>query len=494
MQRTDWSASERFLDEYRAASPPLQALAEREIHFLQRRVRSHRNWLSNYDRVAGLRGHVVIEVEVGSGPRILAHFGDRRVTLMAFGDHGVVGRYVRGRTLEADLASRVALPPAFRLGHKDRFFPPTAITAAPSLTPWASELSRDWLYFLDEEQLAIADGIVDNAEEVLLSEDSYCIHVVVGGPGTGKTSILLHLLERLSDQITKGAETWRVGLDVSDELSDFIEASTGWKLAESRRLTRSAELDVLLVDDPRWLQDVASQAIAARGDFKADEEDEDLPHPKVVVVAFDPLQLQESVTDKEYARFLEAHAATEWPLRTSYRQKEKVGAVALNVAKVVAESSPFFVEQKQRKHTRERKALTTLANSLVFRNPSGFAKTYEDAQISEWVAHLTWIRSQRGLWEHWPPLLVVSDEDAPLPDPWRNVAHALLRCREVTLAEIEVIKGLEFQHVAVVLSEERYEAVESGFSGSGRPVYNQYRLLRIPFSRAKDSIGVFVLS
>jgi hypothetical protein len=35
--------------------------------------------------------------------------------------------------------------------------------------------------------------------------------------------------------------------------------------------------------------------------------------------------------------------------------------------------------------------------------------------------------------------------------------------------------------------------VEGGFKGSGQSVYNERRLLRIPFSRAKDSIVTFVV-
>ena len=55
-----------------------------------------------------------------------------------------------------------------------------------------------------------------------------------------------------------------------------------------------------------------------------------------------------------------------------------------------------------------------------------------------------------------------------------------------------MIKGLEFQHVVLLLSPSRYHAAESGFTGSGLRLYDEYRLLRIPFSRAKDSLAVFV--
>jgi len=67
-----------------------------------------------------------------------------------------------------------------------------------------------------------------------------------------------------------------------------------------------------------------------------------------------------------------------------------------------------------------------------------------------------------------------------------------LRYDKVALSEIgSAVKGLEYQHVALVLSRERLIAVQNGFSGTGRRLYNDYRLLRIPFTRAKDSLAVF---
>jgi len=68
-----------------------------------------------------------------------------------------------------------------------------------------------------------------------------------------------------------------------------------------------------------------------------------------------------------------------------------------------------------------------------------------------------------------------------------------VKAKIITLDEIRSIKGLEFQHVFLFLKRDLYEQVEYGFKGSGQRVYNQRRLLRIPFSRAKDSLVTFVL-
>ena len=95
-------------------------------------------------------------------------------------------------------------------------------------------------------------------------------------------------------------------------------------------------------------------------------------------------------------------------------------------------------------------------------------------------------------WRHWPPLLVVTDESLKVPEEWRRIWREV-DCREVSFVSLGEIKGLEFQHCFIFLTEELYSALESGFKGSGQAVYNQRRLLRIPFSRAKDSIVTFVV-
>jgi hypothetical protein len=55
------------------------------------------------------------------------------------------------------------------------------------------------------------------------------------------------------------------------------------------------------------------------------------------------------------------------------------------------------------------------------------------------------------------------------------------------------MKGLEYQHVLLVINRSLFEELESGFEGSGRTIYHARRMLRIPFSRAKDSLVTFVV-
>lgn len=418
------------------------------------------------------------------------------------GDHEITGRYASRGAVSSDLASAVCLPDRFRLGRSNSFFPPAGVGPLGHMTAWGPERNPEWVYFLSDEQATVCDEVIEAIEAVLAVDDHYTVQLIVGGPGTGKTSILLQLLARLSSQVVESGETWNVGLRVSDRVAEYVTRATGWDLTASRGLgglagTGYSEIDVdirrgtptpedspdvLLVDDPAGLRVINTFAgHARRGSLKA------------IVCAFDPLQLDQSITDPEYNDVVSEHNAAEHRLTSCYRQKEGPGQYAFDVANVVAGSSPFLAEAKQTRYANERREITGLANSVEFPDPSGYAQTFLDATAAQWEAHLRWIRSQAGLWHHWAPLLVILDGADALPDDWsRSLARLDLAREVVELRSLGSVKGLEYQHVTLILSEGRYRDLQEGFSGSGQRLYQDYRLLRIPFTRAKDSIAVFV--
>jgi hypothetical protein len=380
--------------------------------------------------------------------------------------------------LKTDLAGRAGLPPHFRPGGPSLVL---SSGAGQSLTGFANEARPEWLYFLDDHQLQVVDAIVSALEDGLAGATPSA-HLLLGGPGTGKTSVLLQLLMRLSNSVVEGRETWDVRIDFGARLRDFVRASTGWDLSSiCRPVTAEDPADILIVDDPHDTSQIERQAnllqIGALG---------------ALVVGFDPLQLKDSISDMDYGELRRRVEASEYVLSSCYRQKAEVGQLALRVADAVAASSPFLREDKRLAYKSDRSRLTALANAVEFVNPSGRVVVDEDADESAWSQYLIWI-STLDLWRHWPPLLVVVDDLIQLPPSW-SAAASNLKHEKVKLSETEKIKGLEYQHVALVLAGSTYAAIRDGFSGSGQSVYNTYRLARIPFSRAKDSVATFVPS
>ena len=116
---------------------------------------------------------------------------------------------------------------------------------------------------------------------------------------------------------------------------------------------------------------------------------------------------------------------------------------------------------------------------------------------SRWSANphfrvVAWIGRQPGRWNHWPTLLIVNDPAVDVPKRWLD-AIADLWVNQITINRLNDIKGLEYQHVAIILSADLHHELEAGFTGSGCRIYEERRLLRIPFTRAKDSLAVFVI-
>ena len=478
----DWYCSPRFRKDVRRASPVLARLVAGELGKLQRHAAAQVNWIREYDSVASIDHAPVVEVDVGGGPRMLVQFDGRSATLLTVGKHAVVGRYARDRRLlPNDLLRRVALPRDMLAGSGRRFFPSDEGELGP-FQDYANEADPAWIYFLDQEQHRTSRYVIKAIEAALLSDnDPLSVQLIVGGPRTGKTSILLQLLMQLSDEVIPNNETWNVGLRVSDQVARYISSTTGWNLAECRHLGElAARPQVLLIDDPASLDSIEWAV--------ADAEHSGL---RALVCAFDPLQFEQSVNDAEYRRLLDKYNAEEGRLRSCYRQKREVGRVAFNAVEMVAASSPFLDETKKATHRAERANLTTVANTVTFPNPSGHARTYRHATYRQWSLYLHWIQRQRSLRRHWPPLLISSDPLVDLPGRWLDAA-ADIGYDSCSLDALSEVKGVEYQHVSVLLSAQRYRDVEQGFTGSGRRLYDDYRLLRIPFTRGRDSLAVFV--
>ncbi len=353
---------------------------------------------------------------------------------------------------------------------------------------YANEIAPEWLYFLDEEQDALAVSIVDSIENRVLGGDAPGIHLVLGGPGTGKTCVLLNLLLRLWHH-----DKLETRLVMPKRIKDYVEASLGITLSETwlsldgfqyAARARARPLDVLLLDDPHGLQDLKLASTLVQ-DGAA----------RVVVAAFDPLQFDEAVTDADFDHFANTNRAAIHHLTMCYRQKENVGAQTKNATTVLAASTPFLDKTKKKDFLETHSRLTELANTLRFSNPAGYLRSCMPADSKAFVGEVRRISETPALlWKHAPSLLIAMCDPGleALPS---DCLQALDRfpakydiIKSVSLASV---KGLEYQHVFIVLDQRTFNAMESGFDGSGKRVYEQRRLLRIPFSRAKDSLVIF---
>ncbi|MBS1848155.1 MAG: ATP-binding protein [Actinobacteria bacterium] len=473
------TAAPTFLRDYRKAGVSLQTLAEGAVHDLLRRAQADAGgWRRHYDRVAGLDGRV-LEIDLAGGPRMLA-IDNGELILWRMGDHSLVKKVAQDRPPWPEQSQ--PLPRQFELDTRVSLFPDDDDRG---FIDFANENTADWIYWLDDEQSAAAEWLETSILESW--DNGVPLHAgLLGGPGTGKTTILVWLLKQLA-LVEEDGLGMRLKLKAPPSVVNQIENSTGWDLS-SYVLVGSSIADghprdapeVILVDDPGSLEDLK---LLMTG----------FPWSSVVF-GFDPLQMADSVTDDALDAFEDSCAVETFWFSSCYRQKEAVGEAAMHVAQVVAASSPFLREDKKQRHASDRAILTGKVNNLEFVNPSGAIQTTRDPDWNEWEEYWRYIyrlRRQGRLWNHWPPLLVVQDPLADINPTWlaRIDAVSSHRC---STDDLQQVKGLEYQHVLMTLGETLYSNIDSGFEGSGQYSYNRFRLFRIPFSRAKDSLTTFV--
>lgn len=468
--------SARFLRSQESLGPQLQLRLTGEVHDFVRAFRADFKTASRgYDRVAtSLPGGAgqLLELEVSGKDRIVAHWAAPRLTLLDVGDHETVPRYDR-RWIKDDLRTSTLAPEGYWPDGPSilRFF------GNASATTWdhhPHEDDVDWLYYLGSAQTAVTSRIRQKLVRSSILDQGRVF--VVGGPGTGKTSVLLTLLLSLT------REGFRVGIHLSDPVAALIDA--GGFLVSAFRVPEGGTrepLDVILYDDPG----TATQIQMAM--------DESFGVARLVVVAFDPCQMNDDLLDDQYERLVASNGVSEQRLRECYRQKAKVGHAAKRVMDRVAESSPFKAEGKVEWFMEHHERVYAISNELRFVNGGGLERVYPDATADSVKEALGMMR-RRPRWKvAAPPVLLVVDEHTSTTGWQWGKWLADTQYTRVGLADIEGVKGLEYQWVLIVIRQSLFEELESGFVGSSQRVYNARRLLRIPFTRARDGLFTFVL-
>jgi hypothetical protein len=421
---------------------------------------------------------VVLEFEIGSGNRLLAHWESPVLTLLDAGDHEVVPRYEK-RWIPFDLATSSPLTANAGPGSRDlRFF---GDSPDPKVTEYGAELHPEWVYFLADQQAGIASKIGSAFRRG--SADRPSVILLLGGPGTGKTSILL---KALLDLHTLGA---RPAIQLSDEVAEQVAAGLNMDLTPFRPRTAGdllslSDFDALLIDDPPTLASLAQCFVAGLGEVR------------LMVAGFDPCQLNEDIRDGDLEGMISALRAKSYELRSCYRQKENLGKASKRVMDRVAESTPFLADWKIEEFRANHRYVFGLSNDLRYPNPHGYERTYIDASMSDLRAELARIR-KGPLWTHTPPVLVTVDPEHcswDLEKLLNGISHRVARFSAVNpWADLSELKGLEFQHSLILIGPDLFEELEGGFRGSGQGLYRVRRMLRIPFTRSKDSLVTFVM-
>ena len=508
--RIELSVTGGFEHDWDGATRELKHEALGAIGDLLALIRAGERW---GDRIQGVnKSHGTFEgIDVGPKNRLVVKSSEAPPVLFALGNHETKKRF-QARLGEREVTGRHKPPPAIQdlvdaANGSGPIFPGGGAGPRAFVQRWEPELApENWMYFLDEQQRKALREIEVDLLRLCLGEGwKGALHVLIGGPGTGKTSILLEAM-RTAEDFERQGHRLNVRLEISSALREQVESATGmdlWRFCETPDWESERDSSVVLIDDPWSLYAIEEAAELSR------RKNSDGKRP-LVVIAVDPLQMAEwnrsnpddGVTDESFFRALDVEggvAASQHHLSACYRQKEKLGEIAYKAARTITErSSAYAASEKITAYTKAREELRSLCNQASFPNPSGWADLHERATFEHWAKYIAFVREQlrrdrqMGGSVPDPALLVVaSRRSGGAPKGWLEQASAI-PLRLVEGSYEDEIKGLEFNHVALLLGPDEIEALTKGLTKTGRLTFDMaVRPLRIALSRARDSMCVF---
>jgi hypothetical protein len=461
-----------------------------------------RNWLRMYKSLEGY-APTVYRDRVAGNQRMLFAPTPQGLLLLAMGPRDTIYETYTTTHLRSDL-DRVPCPLPAQLTDRSRTGLFVDVAAPHQAFPYSpEEAGASWAQYLDPQQHDVATRIGVETLELDPAKMERRSWLITGGPGTGKTVVLLRVLMdaidsglkvvlSMSESVVRYHETAMSSAGIDCSLRELV--GDPFSLFTQGSLRDESELDLLLVDDPDSI-DRVKQALRWA----------DAARARAVVVAVDPLQLNETVDDAVWASVTKKRNVTEERLTSCYRQKSAIGMTALKAVQIIGGSSMYGRDDKKKKDLSSRRKLTSAYNDLSFVNPGGLQRVLSPATIDDLRLEIERILDTQHLWwKHWKPLMVAIDDDLGPPSrdvsaALKGVPHELVRLEQnpeldhrTVVPGIRSLKGAEFQHVMLFLSYPLYHELESGFQAKGKSVYARRRLLRIPISRGRDSLATFV--
>lgn len=333
------------------------------------------------------------------------------------------------------------------------------------------ELDDKWVHFLDEEQSKISGEIFDL---VLQPSDSMSINFVLGGPGTGKTVVLLNLANKLE----------KFGRSISFQLSKpvFKYLNSGPTKIPGVNFGPGPGV-VVLIDDPidsDHLSDLIRKARSAKVNS--------------VVIALDPLQWHEKAMPENFEKIFANYNAKIYTLINCYRQSKGVAEKSMEITRqLFANNSRFILKEKQQIEKDNLAPFIKLSLGMQFVDDSGRYKIYTNEINNSIESEINRFREREFIWKHTNPIVFVYDED--YSDKAKKFAqgkaHGINRL-DVNISRYQDIRGVEFQELFLFVSKNYWDSVTSGKKGLGSAEWERITCLHTILSRPKDGLCIFV--
>lgn len=338
------------------------------------------------------------------------------------------------------------------------------------------EKFNEWVRFLDAPQIKVRDNILDSLRESRGSS----IHLLIGGPGTGKTMVLVDLAFQLALQTGK-----QPYLQLPTSVREYVENSN-----LNIPGTRVIDGDVWLIDDPVNFDALEASVHGARV--------RDVP----IVIGIDPTQWHARRSIDKFYKFLEQEGINRYELQLCYRQGGVIGKKAVSLIQSFLDKSSAFA--KEERILAERAMASdwedVCLKGLSFSDESGHFSFSEKSNDLESRFYLDLkLAAEFESVRNWPKVLIGFESKELVPPAVNKaIARAKKDFPNLTIKEREYrkvgdVRGAEYETVLMLLSEHQTSVLNKGIKSAGTPEWEAATAILTFFTRAQNRLSIFTI-
>lgn len=342
---------------------------------------------------------------------------------------------------------------------------------------FTEEHFNEWIKFLDTPQEKIRDEIL-----IALSGDlGHEVHFILGGPGTGKTMVLLDL-----------ASCYPLYAD--DEPNLILPAGVKHYVRAHDPyipgLDGNPSAPVWLLDDPETFEIMVQRINEAR------------VRKAKIVVAIDPSQWHKRRTIEKFHAYLEGHQHHRYELSKGYRQGGGVGGPAVQLVRNFLTKSSAFAADARFDLERTQASLweELCLNQIEFADQSGILRIYDDSEdvLADLMSELREMQTFEN-YRNWPKTLVGWTSKTNLPPGVEKVLAEVqkeypgFQYRKRAYQQVMEVRGTEYDSAVLFVTAEQWGYLRSGIRGAGTEAWELVTPLLTFLTRAENRLAIFVV-
>jgi len=482
----------RFQEHYRRYNGINEFVIKKTAELVKKAASNPEKWHYELEKLKddSFAGVSAFRFKITSGDRLILVVDGQNLILADIGDHDVMDEYSKMQRVARDEDLRlaknidgtfkklleIAISGKSKNAKESEQLDLAGVLAGDkdgddSRWLYEAELSDEWIHFLDVEQAKISETLF---QKLVVPSNDMSVEFVMGGPGTGKTVVLLNLATNLE----------QAGRAVSFEASSNVikYLSSGGRNVPGANKGFGPGV-VALIDDP------ASSKVLADSLRKAKS-----AGCRAIVIGFDPLQWHERKMEANFKKICESVSYQIYPLNTCYRQSGGVGGKTLELTEKIYQSSSRYLDSlKQQAEREELQPYIDLSLGMSFVDNSGRFVSYDTDIDQNYRIEISRFRARIDRWTHTSPIAFVYDDDLPKEfiKSLKNDAAGLNRT-EIPLSKYREIRGVEFQELFLFVSSEFWNDLNIGKMGVGSEEWEKLACLHTILSRPKDSLVLYV--